>query len=59
MKVEVVVQLDSDEVLGPLDGIHGTVDAEPEVQRTIKRAELTAFTCLLSRVIGPIKSVRV
>ena len=26
-----------------------------EVQRTIKVAELTAFLCLLKRVIGPIK----
>ena len=26
-----------------------------EVQRTIKRAELTAFLCLLTKVIGPIK----
>ena len=29
--------------------------AELEVQRTIKRAELTAFLCLLKRVVGPIK----
>ena len=29
--------------------------AEYEVQRTIKRAELTAFTCILRKVIGPIK----
>ena len=26
-----------------------------EVQRTIKRAELTAFMCLLQKAIGPIK----
>ena len=26
-----------------------------EVQRTIKRAELTAFLCFLKNVIGPIK----
>ena len=31
------------------------MDAELEVQRTIKRAELTAFLCLFKRVIGPIK----
>ena len=31
------------------------MDAELEVQRTIKRAELTAFLCLLTKVIGPIK----
>ena len=29
--------------------------AEYEVQRTIKRVELTAFVCFLERVIGPIK----
>ena len=28
------------------------MEAELEVQRTIKRAELTAFSCLLKRVIG-------
>ena len=26
-----------------------------EVQRTIKRAELTAFLCFLKKVVGPIK----
>ena len=30
------------------------MEAEYEVQRTIKRAELTAFLCLLKKVIGPI-----
>ena len=29
--------------------------AELEVQRTIKRAGLTAFQCLLKRVIGPLR----
>ena len=29
--------------------------AEYEVQRTIKRPEMTAFLCLLKKVIGPIK----
>ena len=29
--------------------------AEYEVQRTIKRAELTDFFCFLRKVIGPIK----
>ena len=38
-----VVQLDHDEELGPLHGMHGSMKAELEVQRTIKRAELTAF----------------
>ena len=32
-----------------------SVEAELEVQRTIKRAELTAFVCLLIRMIRPIK----
>ena len=45
-----VEQLDSDEEMVPLHG-----EAEFEVQRTVKRAELTAFSCLLNRVIGPIK----
>ena len=31
------------------------MEAEFEVQRTIKRAELTAFLCFLRKVIGPIK----
>ena len=31
------------------------VEAEFEVHRNIKRAELTAFSCLLNRVIGPMK----
>ena len=50
-----VVQLDFDEELGLLHGMYGSMEAEFEVQRTIKRAELTAFSCLLKRVIGPIK----
>ena len=47
-----MVQLDYDEEMGPL---HGSIEAEFEVQRTIKRAELTAFLCLLRKVCGPIK----
>ena len=39
----------------PLHGMCGSMEAEFEVQRTIKRAELTAFLCFLRRVIGPIK----
>ena len=31
------------------------MEAELDVQRTIKRAELTAFLSLLKSVIGPIK----
>ena len=50
-----VVQLDYDEELVPLHGMYGSMEAEFEVQRTIKRAELTAFLCLLTRVIRPIK----
>ena len=50
-----VVQVDYDEELGPLHGMYGSMEAELEVQRTIKRAELTAFFCLLKKVIGPIK----
>ena len=49
------VQLDYDEALGPLHGMYGSMEAEFEVQRTIKRVELTAFLCLLKKVIGPIK----
>ena len=47
--------LDYDEEMGPLHGMCGSVEAELEVQRTIKRAELTAFLCLLRKVSGPIK----
>ena len=32
---------------------YGTLDAELEVQRTIKRAEQTAFLCLLRKACGP------
>ena len=42
-----VVQLVYDEEMGPLHGMYGSVEAEVEVQRTIKRAELTAFLCHL------------
>ena len=50
-----VVQLDFDEEMEPLHGMYGSMEAELDVQRTIKRAELTAFLCLLEKVIGPIK----
>ena len=50
-----VVQLDFDEELGLLHGMYGLMEAELEEQRIIKSAELTAFLCLLKRVIGPIK----
>ena len=38
-----MVQLDYDEELGLLHGMYGSMEAEFEVQRTTKRAELTAF----------------
>ena len=38
-----VVQLDHDEEMDPTHGMYGTLDAELEVRRTIKRTELTAF----------------
>ena len=50
-----VVQLDCDEEIGPLYGMYGSMEAELEIQRTTKRAKLTAFVCFLKRVIGPIK----
>ena len=50
-----VVQLDYDEEMEPLRGMCGSVEAEYEVQRTITRAELTAFECILKKVIVPIK----
>ena len=37
---------------GPVHGMYGTLDAELEVQRTIKRAEVTALLCLLTAIIG-------
>ena len=50
-----MAQLAYDEELEPLHEKNGSMDAEFEVQRTTKRAELTAFLCLLKKVIGPIK----
>ena len=47
------MQLDDDEEMGRIHGMYGTLDAELCVQRAIKRAELTAFLCLLRKVIGP------
>ena len=41
--------------MGPLHGMCGSMEAALEVQRTIKRAELTAFLCFLRKVSGPIK----
>ena len=50
-----LVQLDYGAEMGLLHGMYGSMEAEFEVQRTIKRAELTAFLCLLRKVSGPIK----
>ena len=38
-----VVQLGHDEEMERMHGMHRTLDAELDVQRTIKRAELTSF----------------
>ena len=35
--------------------MYGLMEAEVEVQGIIRRAELTAFLCLLKKVIGAIK----
>ena len=50
-----MAQLDYDEESGPLHGMYGSMEAESEAQRTVKRAELTAFLCLFKKVIGPIE----
>ena len=47
-----MVQLDHDEKMGPMNGMYGTFDAQLGVQRTIKRAELTAFLSLLRNAVG-------
>ena len=36
-----------------MHGMSGTQDARLEAQRTIKRAELTAYLCLPRKAIGP------
>ena len=41
-----VVHLDHDEELEPLHGMYGSMEAEFEVQRTIKRAGLMFFFCV-------------
>ena len=45
-------KLDHDEEMRPLHGMYGTSDADLEVQRTTKRAELTAFFCPLRRIVA-------
>ena len=49
------LQLDHDEELGPLHWMSGSMEAGYEVQRTIKRAVLTAFLCFLRKVCGLMK----
>ena len=48
-----IVQLDHDEEMEPMHGMYRTLEAELEVQLTIKRAELTAFLCLFRKAVGP------
>ena len=48
-----VVQLSHDERLAPMQGMYGTLDADLEVQRAIKRAALTAFLCLFDGLLAP------
>ena len=50
-----VVHLDYDEEIRPMYGMNGSMEEELEIHRTIKRAERTAFVCLLKKVIGPNK----
>ena len=47
------MQLDHNEELGPVHGMFGTLDAEIEVQRTIKRPERPAFSCVFKKAVGP------
>ena len=47
------MQLGHDEEMGPLHGMCGTLNVQRLVQRTIKRAGLTAFLCLLRGINGP------
>ena len=46
-------QKDHDNKMGSTHGMYGTWSANLEVERTIKKAELTAFLCLLTRIVGP------
>ena len=50
-----VEKLDYDEEMESLLGMYGSAEAEHEVQRTIKRAELAAFSRFLQKVFGPSK----
>ena len=46
-----MVQSDHDEE--STHDMYGTLDVELEVQRTIKRAELSVFVCLLRKMTDP------
>ena len=46
-----MVQLGHDEEMGPVHGMNGTLDAKLEVQRTIKRGDLSVFLSLLRKAI--------
>ena len=48
-----VVPLDHDEEMGLMRCLHGTMEVWLKVQRTVNRAELTAFLYLLKGTIGP------
>ena len=52
-----MVQLDYDEEVGPCHGMYGSMEAEVEGRRIIKRAEADGpfYVCFLKRVIGPTK----
>ena len=55
MWVVSVVQLDHDKEMEPVHRMFGAFDAELEVQRTIRRAELTAFLCLSGGFKVPVR----
>ena len=46
------MQVDHDEEMGPMHKMHGTLDAELEVQRSIWTVQLTAFLSLFRKTIG-------
>ena len=48
-----VVQVDHDEEMESMYRLYGTLDAELEVRRTIRRAELATSLCLLREAVGP------
>ena len=48
-----VVQLDHDEDMVPMHGMYGALDPDLELQRTVKRVELTVFLGHFRRIVGP------